>query len=52
MGISKSKDLVYSVAVPNTEDPRYSSIRRHPAATDIILMPTIYGCLNYYSLFQ
>ena len=52
MGGGKSKDLVYSVGVPNTDEVEYSSVLRHPDANDIIVMPSIWGCLSYYSLFQ
>jgi hypothetical protein len=52
MGGGKSKNLVYSVNVPETDEIEYSPVLRHPDAKDVIITPTIWGCSLFCPLFQ
>lgn len=52
MGNTRSKDVVYSYEVPETQEVQYSNVLRHPDANEIIVLPTVWGESNYYSLFQ
>ncbi|OMJ82395.1 hypothetical protein SteCoe_16939 [Stentor coeruleus] len=52
MGGNKSKNVVYTIGVPNTEEIGLSAILRSPEAQQQIIAPTVWGCSSYYSLFE
>ena len=41
MGATKSKHVVYTTKVPDSEEREYSAILRHPDAQNIDLVPKI-----------
>lgn len=52
MGGNKSKNVVYTVGVPDSEEIGLSAILRSPQAQQQMVAPTVWGCNSYYSLFQ
>ena len=41
MGGNKSKNIVYTLGIPNSEDRNCSPILRHPDANEMLVVPTI-----------
>ena len=52
MGGAKSKNVLYTEMVPDSEELEYSAILRNPGAHDLLIVPTVWGCDNYFALFM
>lgn len=52
MGGNKSKNVVYTVGVPDSDEIEFSAVLRNPDSQQRVIAPTVWSCNSYYPLFQ